>query len=149
MGKKEFLKLFKKAIPNYDETICHFEFGKYKQVNIKFVLDNKLVLLKAYRDQYYINLWRNHFIEYFNTKTFDYNGYWKFYSTKKLVDGSLESFFTDNDIYKVPLCKEFGSDFYEHSKELGKLHKIRESKNKNLGIKLIPKPVNNEKITEL
>jgi len=149
MNKTGFLKAFKKAIPNFDETICHFEFKKYDEVKVKFVLDSKLVCLKIYKDQYYIDLWKTHFIEYFDTKKFDYNGYWKFYGSKKVKGRLLEDYFIDNNIYKIPLCKKFGSDFYEHSEDLEKLFKIRENENKDLGIKLIPKPINNENVINL
>lgn len=149
MNKTGFLKAFKKAIPNFNETICHLEFKKYEEVNVKFVLHNKLVCLKMYKDQYWIDLWKNHFIEYFDTKIFDYNAYWKFYNSKRLKNGELEDYFIDDNIYKISLCKIYGNDFYEHSKELNKLFKIREAKNKNLGVKTIPKPINDEKIIEL
>lgn len=145
MNKTGFIKAFKKAIPNFDETLCHYEFKKYNEVKIKFVLNGKLVCLKTYKDQYYIDLWKNHFIEYFNTGVFDYNGYWKIYNCRKLKDGSLEDFFIDDNVYKIPLCKEFENDFYEHSKELEALYRI---KHKDLGIKLIPKPINNKNIIE-
>ena len=136
MNKKGFVKMFKKEVPNFDETLCHFEFGSYNIVKVKFVLDGKLVCLEIYKDEYYIHLWKQYFIEYFQTKSFDYNGYWRFYTSGE----NLEQIFVDNNVYKIPLCKFYDNDFYGHSPEFRELLIIRENIDIGLGIKHVPKP---------
>lgn len=142
MNKTGFLKLFKKEVPNFDETLCHFEFKRYDDVRVKFVLDGKLVCLCMYKCKSEIDLWKQHFIEYFETKSFDYNGYWRFYTCGE----TREQIFVNNNVYKVPLCKSYGDDFHEHSPEFREMFVIRESINMGLGIKHVPKPTDLENL---
>lgn len=108
-----FEKAFRKTIPNFDETIMHFEHGKkmYEGCKIKFVLEGKLVSMDMWYGQYFIDLWAAHFIEFFETGKFDYNQYWIPYGENKEIN---EEHLVPR---KIPLCSKFGNQFYVHSKE--------------------------------
>lgn len=73
-----FIKAFKKAIPNFDETKIFFEKkGKlYNGINVLFV-DDGLKKLHLYCTDYYIELWKDHFIEFLETGHFDTNCYYE------------------------------------------------------------------------
>lgn len=142
MGNKQFEKAFRKAVFNFNDSICNFIFQKgSNEVFLKFILNNKLVTFRCYKDQYYIDLWKNHFIDFFETGNFDYNGYWKIYG-----GSGKDDVFVDDKIYKIPLCSRFGRDFCEHHES--KLKNLYAIKHPDLGIKLIPKPINGESIIE-
>lgn len=135
-NKNGFQTAFKKAVPNFNETICHFEFkSRGSEVIVVIIWKGVLWKLKIHKSQYYIDLWKNHFIDFFKTGEFDYNAYWKIYK------GNGK--FIEEAIYKIPLCKKFGNDFYEHSPELDKLFK---KKKNDYGIKTVPKPLTNENV---
>ena len=124
-GKKGFEKAFKKAVPNFNELICHFEHPSrsYEGSKIVFVWQNRLWKFKMYRHDYSINIWKDHFIEFFETGEFDYNAYWKMYDSKQIKGCESEQTWVEDIVYKVPMCSEFGNDFYEHSKELNQMRK--------------------------
>lgn len=70
-----FEKAFLKAVPNFDETIMHFEHLRkmHEGCHIKFVLEGKLKSIDMYYSQHNIDLWAGHFKEFFETGKFDYN----------------------------------------------------------------------------
>jgi len=111
--RRSFEKAFLTAIPNFDETIMHFEHKRkmYEGCNIKFVLDGKLKTMEVYYSQHYIDLWAGHFKEFFKTGKFDYNQYWIPYNEKNTIK--------ENHLIprKIPLCSKFGNDFYANSSE--------------------------------
>lgn len=135
-NRTSFEKQFRKQIPNFNELICHFEFKRksYEPCKIKFVYNNKLYSLEVYKSQYYIDLWKNHFIEFFETGIFDYNGYWIIYGDNQKP--------VETKIYKIPLCSQYGNDCYGHSPELQKIWKTKNGVKigKQYGLKQIPKP---------
>lgn len=112
--RRSFEKAFLEAVPNFDETIMHFEHKRkmYEGCSIKFVLNGKLKSMDMYYSSHYIDLWKNHFIEFFETGEFDYNQYWVPYGN--------ESKFKPEHLIprKIPLCSRFGDDFYPNSPEL-------------------------------
>jgi len=113
-SRRSFEKAFKLTIPNFDETIMHFEHKRKmcEGCDIKFVLDGKLKSMEIGYYQSDIDLWKNHFIEFFETGKFDYNQYWIPYADKKPI-------MSEHLIpRKIPLCSKFGNEFYIHSSEL-------------------------------
>lgn len=145
--KKGFEKNFKLAVPNFNELIAHFDHKSkiHQPSKIVFIWKNKLWKFEMYKSQYYIDLWKNHFIEFFNTGEFDCNGYWKKYKER---NGNNVKFL-DDVIYKIPLCSSYSNDFYEYSPELHKFYKTSEAYGigNQYGFMLVPKPIkSNEKI---
>lgn len=134
MGKSGFEKAFKKAVPNFDERLMWFIHKKHETF-ICFVLNNKLSKFRVYREQYKIDLWKQHFIEFFETGLFDYNGYWVFYGNDKIAPEDIDK------VYKIPLCVDGCDEFYPHSKELGRFLCNYRIKYPTCGIKLVTKPI--------
>ena len=150
--KAKFKKEFIKAIPNFKEHLCFFDFHKknYEGGTIQLVWHNTVWRMHVYFSQYYIDLWKDQFIEFFETGEFDYNAYWKKYTT---VKGDIyKQVFVDDIVYKIPLCKQYKNDFYEHSESMSKAHKRDDWKtvgNKH-GLTRIPKSqIGNDKIIEI
>lgn len=140
-NKTRFEKEFKKAIPNFDETKVSFSYKSrgYEPATINIVWAGKLWHMKMYKFQYGIDLWKNHFIDFFNTGEFDYNAYWRIYGG---TDQSI--IWIGDETYKASLCKRFGNDFSEHSPEFDELCKttINEKRGKQYGVRLVPKTLN-------
>jgi hypothetical protein len=133
-NKNGFEITFKKQVPNFNELICHFEHkGKYNTYII-FVWQNKLWRLEVGRSQYYIDKWKNHFIDFFNTGEFDYYGYWRKYTTAK--NDIYTHIYPEDIIYKVPLSKFAKNDCYEHHPKLMSIDRTDEE-----GLDLISKPL--------
>jgi len=133
--RASFEKAFKKAVPNFDETKLHFEHkvGIGSESKVCFVLDGKLRKFPMYKSSYYINLWKNHFIDFLNTGKFDMNFYVILYKNgKKSIDGI---------VYKFPFAKFHGNEFYNHSDEsMEFLNKVRETTG-DCGMETVPKPL--------
>ncbi len=141
--KKSFEKAFKLAVTNFNETKIWFEHPSrsHSESKVCFVLDGKLAKLPMYKAQYYIDIWKNHFIEFLKTGKFDYNGYWMLYEDKDIAKSDI------GKVFKFPLCNDLGNQFYEHSDEQGEwLDKYRK-KYPNCGIKQVTKPLQNEKLS--
>lgn len=142
-NKKGFEKAFRKAIPNFNELIAHFEHKSklYEPSKVVFVWNNKLWKFEMYKSQFEIDIWGKHFVDFFISREFDYNGYWRKYTTNS-KGGNQTPF---GPIFKIPLCKKHGNDFYEHSPELDKLYKMPEGEGigGKYGLMLVPKPDNN------
>jgi len=137
-NKAGFEKAFKKAVTNFDETKIFFEHKSkmYLPSKILFIVDGKLNKLSMYKSQFHIEIWKNHFIEFLNTGTFDYNAYWTLYPDNLISKEDV------GKIYKFPLCNENGNKFNVHSKELGNFIDNYRKKYKNCGIKEVCKPLN-------
>lgn len=144
-NKRGFEKAFKKAVPNFDETKIWFSHKSkmYEPSLVCFVWQGKLWKRELYKNQYHIDLWANHFVDFLNTGEFDYNGYWKVYKSVQVKGGEWESEWVDDKIYKFPLCKFGDNDCYEHSKEMNEFFKSPEGAKigRQHGIRLVPKPL--------
>lgn len=137
--KTSFEKAFKKEVINFDETKIWFEHKNKSHEGsfICFVLDGKLKKLHLYRDSYYIDIWKNYFIEFLNTGDFDYNGYWELYNKSDINPNDKDK------IYKFPLCEDLGKQFYPHSKQMQKFLFNYRQNYPNCGIKQVSKPLEN------
>ncbi len=145
-NKVGFEKAFKKAIPNFNELIAHFKHKRkmYEPSKVVFIWKNTLWKFEMFKSQYEIDNWKNHFIEFFKTGEFDYNGYWKKYTTDGRGNNKK---FIDDKIYKIPLCKNYGNDFYEHSNSLQEFYSTPEANGigKQYGFEIVPKPLEDSK----
>lgn len=125
-----FIKAFKEAIPNFDETKIFFEKKSkpYKGLNVLFVQD-KLKKLHLYCSYYYIWLWKDHFIEFLNTGTFDNYCYWKVFVNGNVLE--YRKFITES---------RYGTDYNPHSNEVNDyLNWLRDTHGKDSGLEHIPK----------
>jgi len=136
-NKSGFEKAFKKAVTNFDETKIFFKHKSkmYEPTKILFVLDGKLKELEIYKRQYFIEIYKNYFIEFIETGKFDYNAYWVLYEDDMIAKEDI------GKIYKFPMCKSKWNDFYEHSEEMSNFLSNYRKKYKNCGIKQVPKPL--------
>lgn len=138
MGHEGFIKAFKSAIINFNGNMVHFEksdiSGKIK-IKVKIGLEFKTLLV--YREKFEIELWKNHFLEYFETGEFDMNAYWQPYTSDN--SGSRIPF--GEKIYKFPVISEFGNDFYESSPQFsGFMNSFRgQHPEVDLGFEQVPK----------
>ena len=115
-----FWKAFKKAIPNFDETKCHFEKGAklYRGGKIKFTINGELRWIGVSCSRYEIERWKNYFIDFFNTGEFDNYSYWKPYtgdhkdSLYPEGDKTWKFKFSDN-----PKYIKSGGHYYSHTSE--------------------------------
>jgi len=85
MNITAFRKAFKKAVPNLDEgrvQINKAPSATAKDVAITIIVRGRLTNMYVYNKQYEIDLWANHFIDFFNTGKFDRNAYSTPYSGK-------------------------------------------------------------------
>lgn len=128
-----FWKAFQKAVPNFDETKLWLE-KKSRHFFICFVDSGKLKRCKVYKGDYYINLWKQHFIEFLDTGKFDWNGYHIVYGKSDINRNDI------GRVWQFPLISQFGEDTYALSnKGFEFLAKYRE-RYKNCGMKHIGKP---------
>lgn len=126
-----FFNAFKGAVSNFDETRIWVETkGKvYSGLHICFVEDGKLKRCHVYCTDYYLNLWKDHFIEYLETGKFPWFCYCKI-----IVEGQVHEF------KKFPLTKNYGNDCYWHSPELNEyLIQLRKDFGGNSGLEQISK----------
>lgn len=138
MTQPGFWNRFKKAVPNFDETKCWLE-KKAGKLFINFIKDGSLKRCEVYKYQYYIDLWKQHFIEYFETGDFDFNGYYIVYDKKDINPVDI------GRVWKFPLISKFGNDCYGHSNESSKFLENYRQDYKNCGMKMIGKPVDYNK----
>lgn len=125
-----FIKAFKKAIPNFDETKIFFnKKGKvYKGIDVLFVQD-RLKKRHLYCSDYHINLWKDHFIEFLETGKFDSNCYYKIFVNSKVLE--YKSF---------PTVSLHDTDYHWYSSELEQyMTKLRERYGKDSGLEQISK----------
>jgi HTH-type transcriptional repressor of NAD biosynthesis genes len=132
--KKSFEKAFIKAVPNFDETKIHFihPSSMHDQSKVCFVVDGKLKKFPMYKSSYYVEMWKNHFIEFLNTGKFDMNFYVSIHNGKRSMDGK---------IHKFPFVTFYGNEFYDHSDaSFALLDHIRKTKG-DCGMKTVAKPL--------
>lgn len=132
-----FWNAFRKAIPNFDETKCWMEKkdSLISGCDICFVWDGELNKLHMYCGDYYIDIWKNYFIEFFDTGNFDYNGYYELYESKDINPEDV------GRMFKFPLCSFYGKKFYDHSKKISSFLREYRKNYPNCRIKRVPKPI--------
>lgn len=136
-NKKTFEKKFREAVPNFDANKIWFEYKKY-ETNICFNLHGKLRKLKTFKDEKYIEIWKNYFIEFLETGNFDYNGYWKVYKNR--------GEFVDDIVYKFPMRESEYSFFDIHTPEFSKFMSDYRYEHGDSGFAQVPKPTIENKL---
>jgi hypothetical protein len=130
MKKRIFEKAFKTAVTNFDERLIWFT-HKGDNTFVNFVWQDKLQKFRIYRDDYYINIWKQHFIDFINTGEFDYNSYWILYQDHNIAPEDI------GKVYKFKMENKFNiySRIYSHF-----LFEYRKTY-PNCGIKQVTKPI--------
>ncbi len=88
MGPKKFEATFKKRMQGlFNETKVFF-FHCGDKTKIGYIAGKKLKYVNIYREEYELDYWSNHFLDYLKTGTFDDNAYWQVYNsdTVNMVD---------------------------------------------------------------
>lgn len=130
-----FWKAFQKAVPNFDETKLWLE-KKSRNLFICFVDGGKLKRCEVHKADYYIDLWKQHFIEFLDTGSFDWSSYHIVYEKSNINPADV------GRVWRFPLITRFGSDTYAITDESMQFLDEYRQRYKNCGMKHIGKPAN-------
>ena len=128
-----FWKAFQKAVPNFDETKLWLE-KKSRDLFICFVDSGRLKRCNVGKSDYYIDLWKQHFIEFIDTGHFDWYSYNIVYDNKNINPDDI------GRVWRFPLINKFGEDTYALTDELFTFLSQYRRKYKDCGMKQVGKP---------
>ncbi len=128
---------FKAAVHNFDPYKIWFEHprGFSKPSKICFVWNGVLAKFTIHKDAESINVWKNHFISFIESGSFDYNAYWTLYPDPCIAANDC------GRKYMFPMKSEVHDHFNPHSKELDKFMMNYRLEYPKANIKLITKPI--------
>lgn len=128
---------FKAAVHNFDPSKIWFEHprGFSKPSKICFVWNGVLAKFTIHKDAESINVWKNHFISFIESGSFDYNAYWTLYPDPCIAANDC------GRKYMFPMKSEVHDHFNPHSKELDQFLLNYRLEYPKANIKLITKPL--------
>ena len=128
---------FKAAVHNFDPSKIWFEHprGFSKPSKICFVWNGVLAKFTIHKDFDSINVWKNHFISFIETGSFDYHAYWTLYPDTNIAANDC------GKKYMFPMKSEVHDHFNPHSPELDKFMLNYRLEYPKANIKLITKPI--------